>query len=52
MADGRVVPLPIFSAPVIGVVPYIEPGALAGARTVILARAPTRIVLGGHPKQG
>jgi hypothetical protein len=52
MADGHAVPLPVFSSPAIGVVPYIEPGALAGARMVVLARAPSRIVLGGHPKQG
>lgn len=52
MADGRAVPLPVFAAPVLGAVPYIEPSLLAGARTVVLARAPSRIVLGGHPKQG
>ena len=50
LADGRSIALPIYSAPIIGQVPYIEPGTLAGAKTVMLARAPSRIVLGGHPK--
>jgi hypothetical protein len=51
MGDGRLVALPVFAAPIIGQVPYIEPSVLAGARMVMLARAPSRIVLGGHPKK-
>lgn len=51
MGDGHVVALPVYTAPIIGQVPYIEPGMLAGAKTVMLARAPSRIVLGGHPKK-
>jgi hypothetical protein len=51
MSDGHTVALPVYSAPIVGVVPYIEPGMLAGARTVMLARPPSRIVLGGHPKK-
>jgi len=51
MNDGHVVALPVYAAPMIGQVPYIEPGAFAGAKMVMLARAPSRIVLGGHPKK-
>ena len=51
MADGRTATLPVFAFPTIGAVAYIEPTALAGARTVILAKAPSRILLGGHPKK-
>jgi hypothetical protein len=50
MADGRTAGLPVYAAPFIGPVPYIEPAAIAGARTVVLTRAPSRILLGGHPK--
>jgi hypothetical protein len=50
MSDGRAVALPMYAAPIIGQVPYIEPGLLIGAKTVAMARAPSRIVLGGHPK--
>ena len=51
MSDGHMVALPVFAAPIIGQVPYIEPGVLAGAKMVMLVRAPSRIVLGGHPKK-
>jgi hypothetical protein len=50
MIDGRAVALPVYAVPILGPVPYIEPGLLIGAKTVALARAPSRIVLGGHPK--
>jgi hypothetical protein len=50
LADGRTVPLPITNAPFVGAVTYIEPALLAGARTVVLTRAPSRILIGGHPK--
>ncbi|HXQ16706.1 MAG TPA: hypothetical protein VN814_18995 [Caulobacteraceae bacterium] len=50
LGNGRAIVLPVYSAPIFGQVPYIEPGTLAGAKTVMLARAPSRIVLGGHPK--
>lgn len=49
--DGRAAPLPIFSAPIIGAVPYFEPASAAGARLVVLDKIPSRILLGGHPKQ-
>ena len=51
MSDGRSIALPVFAAPIFGQVPYIEPAMLAGAKTVVLAKAPSRIVLGGHPKK-
>ena len=51
MADGRTAALPAFSWPALGAVSYIEPATLTGARTVVFARAPSRIVLGGHPKK-
>jgi hypothetical protein len=50
MGDGRVTALPVVSVPNLGPVPYIEPSTIAGARTVQLARAPSRILLGAHPK--
>jgi hypothetical protein len=49
-ADGRQTPLPVFNAPVLGPVPFFEPGKAAGAKTVLLVKAPSRILLGGHPK--
>jgi hypothetical protein len=50
MADGRTAPLPTTNAPFVGPVAYIEPALLAGARTVVLTRPPSRILIGGHPK--
>jgi hypothetical protein len=50
MADGRSAPLPVFPAPAIGPVPYFDAAASAGARAVLLTRAPSRILLGAHPK--
>ena len=50
MADGRTAALPAFTFPSVGSVTYIEPAMLAGARTIVFARAPSRILLGGHPK--
>jgi hypothetical protein len=49
MADGRQRALPIYLAPGFGPVWYIEPASLGGARTVILAKPPSRIVLAGRP---
>jgi hypothetical protein len=51
MADGRTAPLLVFAAPIIGPVPYFEPAAAVGAKAVLLAHAPSRILLGGHPKK-
>ena len=51
MADGRATALPVFVVPTVGPVSYIEPATIAGARTVQLAKAPSRILLGGHPKK-
>jgi hypothetical protein len=49
MADGRSTPLPVSNASVAGPTAYLEPAVLAGARTVVLARPPSRVVLGPHP---
>lgn len=49
-ADGRQTPLPVFAAPIVGPVPFFEPAKAAGARSVVLAKAPSRILLGAHPK--
>jgi hypothetical protein len=51
LADGRAAPLPVTTAPVVGPVPYFEPASAAGARAVVLARMPSRVLLGGHPKK-
>ena len=51
MANGRTTPLPVIAFPTIGTVPYLEPASLAGAKAVLFAKAPSRIVLGGHPKK-
>jgi hypothetical protein len=49
MADGRPTPLPIYHSPVFGPLPYFETTRLVGAKTVVLARAPSHIVLGPRP---
>jgi len=49
-SDGRATPLPVFTAPIFGPVAYFEPAKDAGAKAVLLTRAPSRILLGGHPK--
>jgi hypothetical protein len=51
LADGRLSPLAVVPAPVVGPVPYFEPSTVPGARAVVFARAPSRILLGGHPKK-
>lgn len=50
LGDGRVSALPVFNAPALGAVPYFEPGSLASAKAVLLARTPSRILLGDRPK--
>jgi hypothetical protein len=50
LGDGRALPLPIFAAPIVGPTPYFEPARTVGAKSLVLARAPSRILLGGHPK--
>jgi hypothetical protein len=50
-AGGRAAPLPSTPAPNIGPILYFEPAAWPGAQMVVLARAPSRILLGGHPKK-
>jgi hypothetical protein len=49
-ADGHQAPLQVFAAPVVGPVPFFEPAKAVGAKTVVLVKAPSRILLGGHPK--
>ncbi|HVM98644.1 MAG TPA: hypothetical protein VMT68_00400 [Caulobacteraceae bacterium] len=51
LADGRTAPLPTYTFPQLGPVAYIEPAAMATARSVMFARPPSRILLGGHPKK-
>jgi hypothetical protein len=50
MANSRELILPVYFAPAVGAVPYIEPSSLTAARTVVLAKPPSRIVLAGHPR--
>lgn len=50
LADGRETPLPVFNAPAFGPVAFFEPAKVAGARAVVFAKPPSRILLGGHPK--
>jgi len=50
LSDGRATPLPVFKAPIFGPVAYFEPGKAVGVKAVLLTRAPSRILLGGHPK--
>jgi len=50
LADGRATPLPVFTAPIFGPIAYFEPAKAIGAKAVLLTRAPSRILLGGHPK--
>jgi hypothetical protein len=51
MGDGRVAPLPVVAVPSVGPIPYIEPGSLVGVRSVVFAKPPSRILLGGAPKK-
>jgi hypothetical protein len=48
--NGRAQPLPTSDSRFYGLLPYFEPASLTGARTLALARAPSRILLSGHPK--
>jgi hypothetical protein len=50
MADSRELSLPVYFAPAVGAVPYIEPASMEGARSVVLTKPPSRIVLAGHPR--
>jgi hypothetical protein len=50
LADQRTAPLPVTTTRFFGAVPWFEPSQFAGARDVALARAPSRILLGAHPK--
>lgn len=50
LADGRESPLPVVSVPSVGPIAYFEPAKTAGAKAVVFAKAPSRVLLGGHPK--
>ena len=50
LADGRESALPVFDAPSFGKVAFFEPGKTPGAKAVVFAKAPSRILLGGHPR--
>lgn len=49
-AGGRAAPLPVTVNQIAGKVPYFEPASSAGARDVVLAKAPSRMLIGPHPK--
>lgn len=48
--NGGAAALPVTNNRFWGRAPYYEPAALAGARTIVLAKTPGRILLGQHPK--
>lgn len=50
LADGKESPLPVVNAPNFGPIAFFEPAKTAGARAVVFAKAPSRVLLGGHPK--
>ena len=50
LANGQESPLPVFNAPAFGPVAFFEPAKTAGAKAVVFAKAPSRVLLGGHPK--
>ncbi|MGH6956738.1 MAG: hypothetical protein ACREEW_08765 [Caulobacteraceae bacterium] len=52
LGDGRSAALPVFHQHALGAVPYFEPSALAGARALVFARPPSRILLGDKPGWG
>jgi hypothetical protein len=49
-AGGRAAPLPTTVSPTAGQIPYFESDRSAGARDVVLAKAPSRMLIGPHPK--
>ena len=48
--NGRMAALPTDNNRFWGAAPYYEPATLAGAHTIDLAKAPSRILLAQHPK--
>jgi hypothetical protein len=50
LANGKESPLPVVGVPNFGPVAFFEPAKSAGARAVVFAKAPSRVLLGGHPK--
>lgn len=49
-AGGRAAPLPITVNQIVGPMPYFTPASSAGARDVVLARTPSRMLIGPRPK--
>jgi hypothetical protein len=50
LADGREGPLPAVNVPTMGPISYFEPAKAAGAKAVVFAKAPSRVLIGGRPK--
>jgi hypothetical protein len=50
LANGRAVPLPVATGRFFAGTPYFDSMATPDARTVSLAKAPSRILLGGQPR--
>lgn len=50
LADGREGLLPVYRAPGAAPVPFFEPAKTAGARAVVFAKPPSRVLLGPHPR--
>jgi hypothetical protein len=49
-AGGRTAPLPVTVSHYLGATPYFVPASDAGAHDLVLARAPSRMLIGTHPK--
>jgi len=50
LANGKSVPLPTRTGQMLVGVPYFDSQALPDARTIVLDRAPMRVILGGKPR--
>ncbi|HLI65459.1 MAG TPA: hypothetical protein VKU90_03760 [Caulobacteraceae bacterium] len=50
LENGRAQALPTTNNRFYGPAPYFEPGSIAGARTIVLAHTPSRVLMSGHPK--
>lgn len=50
LANGRSVPLPLRTGRMFAGTPYFDSAAMPDARAVVLDRAPSRVLLGGKPR--
>jgi hypothetical protein len=50
LANGRNIALPLRTGPYFTGTPYFDSTAITDARTVVLDKAPSRIILGGKPR--